>query len=196
MKLQSLGRTTSAANGITISTATNATPIVATIGAGHGLKNGDRIAISGVTTLTAANGIWTLGSVGATTGTLLGSAGNGAFGGTAAVAVVFDKTPFMRGHSAVAVIGNASGSAVFVGTALVEGSNQSDADWTSSAAYVDAATTIDVTDGVGSDGSTGQVAVPAATAGLGEVREVQMHRFMRFRASAYTSGGAVCSLLV
>ncbi len=196
MKFQSLGRVTSAANGITISSGTNATPIVATIGAGHGLKNDDRIAISGVTGLTAMNGIWTLSSVGATTGTLKGSVGNGTFGGTAAVAVVFDITPFMRGHSAVAFIGNASGQAVFVGTALIEGSNQSDADWTSSAAYVDAATTIDVTDGVGSDQSTGAVAIPAATAGLSEFREVRMHRFMRLRASAYTSGGAVAGILV
>jgi hypothetical protein len=122
--------------------------------------------------------------------------GNGVFGGTAAVAAVCDKTPFMRGHSAVAFLGNVPGSAVFVGTALFEGSNQSDADWTASAAYVDAATTIDVTDGVGSDISTGAVAIPAATAGVADAREVQMHKFMRVRCSAYTSGGAVGFLMV
>jgi hypothetical protein len=99
-KVQSLGSAGSAVAGILITSGTNATPIVATVTAGHGLKNGDRIAIAGVTGLTAMNGVWTLGSVGATTATLLGSVGNGAFGGTAVVGVVFDKTPFMKGHAA------------------------------------------------------------------------------------------------
>lgn len=103
LKLQSLGRAAGATTRcLTCSSTTNATPIVATLGAGHGLKNGDRIALQNITGNTAANGIWTLANVTATTAVLVGSSGNGTHGGTAKVGVVFDKTPFMRDHSAVA----------------------------------------------------------------------------------------------
>ena len=60
LKLRSLGTMSSAARGILITGGTNATPIVATVTAGHRLKDGDRIAIAGVTTLTAMNGDWTM----------------------------------------------------------------------------------------------------------------------------------------
>jgi hypothetical protein len=60
MKLNSLGTVSSAARGILITGGTNATPIVATLTAGHRQHNGDRIAIQGVTTLTAMNGEFTL----------------------------------------------------------------------------------------------------------------------------------------
>jgi len=99
-KVFSLGNAGSATGLLAISGATNATPIVITLAANHGLKNGDRIAIAGVTGNTNANGEWTLASVGATTATLLGSVGNGAFGGTVRVATIFDTTPGMRNHSA------------------------------------------------------------------------------------------------
>src|SRR5579885_2856453 len=100
VKVRSLGSVSSAARGILITSGTNATPIVATVTAGHGLKNDDRIAISGVTTLTAMNGEFSLDSVGATSATLRGSAGNGAFGGTAVVAAVMDRSPHIAKHSA------------------------------------------------------------------------------------------------
>lgn len=101
LKAQSLGSAGSAADLITISSTTNATPIVATFAANSGLKSGDRIAIAGITGNTQANGEWTLNMLTATTGQLVGSVGNGAHGGTARVARVFDTTPTMRGHSAV-----------------------------------------------------------------------------------------------
>jgi len=177
LKHLSLGSVAAAANGITISGGTNATPIVATLGAGHGLKDGDRIRIQGVTGLTAMNGTWTLKFTGANTAELVGSVGNGVFGGTASVAVVCDKTPFMEDHSAVVHLGNTPGAAVFVGTAVIEGCDE------------DTLTTwVDAVDELAN-------AVPAATAGIGIMREVKLHRYMRLRASAYTSGAANASLM-
>jgi hypothetical protein len=74
IKQRSLGTMSSAARGILITGGTNATPIVATITAGHRLKNGDRIAIAGVTTLTTMNGEFSVDTVAATTLNLTGSA--------------------------------------------------------------------------------------------------------------------------
>lgn len=189
LKTKSLGTVGSAAAGILITSGTNATPIVATITAGHRLKNGDRISIAGVTTLTAMNGDWTLGSVGAAVGTLLGSAGNGAFGGTASVAVICDATPFMYNHAGVLVMGNTPGAAVFVGTVVIEGADS-----------VDATQFYYTSSGVATAGFTsallsGEIAIPAATAGIGMTLEVKMYRYMRFRCSAYTSGNANAQLL-
>lgn len=189
LKSKSLGTVGSAAAGILITSGTNATPIVATITAGHRLKNGDRISIAGVTTLTAMNGDWTLGSVGAAVGTLLGSAGNGAFGGTASVAVVCDQTPFMYGHSAVLALGNTPGAAVFVGTVVIEGADSVDH---TQFYYTSAGV---ATAGFTSALMSGEIAIPAATAGIGMTLEVKMYRYMRFRCSAYTSGNANAQLL-
>jgi hypothetical protein len=174
-KVLGLGSVAAAANGITCSTSTNATPIVATFGAGHGLKNGDRVAISGITGNTAANGEWTLNFTAATTAQLLGSAGNGAHGGTAVVSVICDTTPHMKGHACCAVIGNTPGAAVFVGTLLIEGS----ADNTTFATALPG----------------GSEAIPAATAGIGISKEVVLSKYMRLRCSAYTSGAANAQLI-
>ena len=62
----------------TISAATNATPIVATI-TGHGHTTGDQVYISGGTTLTAINGWWPITKVTDDTFSLNGSIGNGAY---------------------------------------------------------------------------------------------------------------------
>lgn len=175
LKVQSLGNVASAAAGILVTGGTNATPIVATITAGHGLKNGDRIVISGVTGLTAMNGEWELEFTAATTAKLLGSVGNGTYGGTAAVAVLCDRTPFLPRYSVAAHIGNTPGAAVFVGTLLIEGSGDNS---TFATALF-----------------TGQEAIPAATAGIGMIREVMLAKYMRLRASAYTSGAANCVLM-
>ena len=175
IKVVSLGNVGSAAAGILITGGTNATPIVATITAGHGLNNNNRIAISGVTGLTSMNGEWDLEFTAATTVKLLGSVGNGTYGGTAAVAVLCDETPFLPNYSAAAHIGNTSGAAVLVGTVLVEGSGDNT---TFATALV-----------------TGQEAVPAATAGIGMIREVKLSKYMRFRASAWSSGAGNCVLM-
>jgi hypothetical protein len=175
IKVLSLGSVGSAAAGILISDGTNATPIVATIGAGHGLKNGDRITISGVTGNTAMNGDWELEFTAATTVKLLGSVGNGTTAGTIAVAVLCDRTPFLPNYSVAGHIGNTSGAAVLVGTVLIEGSGDNSTFATALA--------------------TGQEAIPAATAGIGMIREVKLSKYMRFRASAWTSGNGNCVLM-
>lgn len=73
-----------AAANTTITNATNATPIVVTTGGNHHLYNNQQINISGVTGNTAANGDWTITWLTATTFSLNGSVGNGAYvaGGT------------------------------------------------------------------------------------------------------------------
>lgn len=190
IKARSLGSFTSAARGILITSGTNATPIVATVTAGHGLKNDERIAIAGVTTLTAMNGEWSIDSVGATAATLRGSAGNGAFGGTAVVSLLCDRTPFQPRHSAVVVIGNTPGSAVFVGTLVIEGADSLDATqhyYTNSSGVATA--------GFRDMVPSGEAAIPAATAGIGWAVEVSLARYMTARCSAYTSGGANARLL-
>lgn len=98
-----------------ISGATNATPIVITVAANSGLKTGDRIAISGITGNTGANGEWTIEAVTATTFKLLGSVGNGTYGGTPRCALIFDKTPLHEDHNAMLTMGGN-----LVGTLLLE----------------------------------------------------------------------------
>lgn len=189
IKTRSLGAVSSAARGILITSGTNATPIVATVTAGHRLKNGDRIAIAGVTTLTAMDGEWELSNVGATTATLIGSAGNGAFGGTAVVAVLCDRTPFQPRHSALALIGQPSG-AVFVGTLVLEGADSVDPTqfyYTNSSGVATA--------GFRDLVPSGEAAIPAATAGQVLGVEVSLAKYMTIRASAYTSGVAIGQLM-
>lgn len=191
MKSMSLGSVSSAARGILATSGTNATPIVATVTAGHRLKTGDRIGIVGVTTLTAMNGDWTVEWVSDTTYKLLGSRGNGAFGGTAVVAALCDRTPFHAKSQGVVFIGQPSG-AVFVGTLVVEGADQRKADNTEFG-YTDSAGAY--ASGFTSALRSGEVAIPAATAGQAMCFEVNIMRYMTLRASAYTSGVA-CGTLV
>lgn len=66
-----------------VTAATNASPIVLTIGS-HSIQVGEPVIVDGVRGNTAANGFWTVSAVTATTITLSGSAGNAAYtsGGT------------------------------------------------------------------------------------------------------------------
>jgi hypothetical protein len=186
IKQRSLGTCSSAARGILITGGTNATPIVATITAGHRLKNGDRIGIVGVTTLTSMNGDFPVDTVAATTANLTGSVGNGAFGGTAVVAVLCDQTPFNPRHSAIAMINQPSG-AVFVGTLVFEYADQRKSDNTEFG-YTD--TSGNYSSGLTSALKSGEIAIPAATAGQVMALEVSLARYMTMRCSAYTSGVA------
>jgi hypothetical protein len=187
IKVRSLGSFTSAARGILITGGTNATPIVATVTAGHGMKTDDRIGIVGVTTLTSMDGDWSLDAVGATAATLRGSVGNGAFAGTAVVAVLCDRTPFNKGHAAIVMLGNTPGQAVFVGTLVIEGADSMDStlanfQYTNSSGVA--------TNGFADKVPSGEAAIPAATAGIGWELEVALSKYMTARCSAYTSGGA------
>jgi hypothetical protein len=68
-----------------LSAATNATPIVCTTGTPHGLTTGNVVTVAGVTGNTNANGTKRVNVLSATTFELVGSAGNGVFGGTGTV---------------------------------------------------------------------------------------------------------------
>lgn len=175
MRKQGLGNIAAAANGITISTTTNATPIVATFNAGHGLKNLDRVAITGITGNTAANGEWSLNFTGAATAQLLGSQGNGTHGGSPVVSVLCDTSPFRYGRRAVALAHGRAGVAVLVGTVLFEGSDDN-------SSFADAR-------------SSGEEAIPAGANTFEHMLEVTLKRYMRFRCSAFTSGGAAGELI-
>jgi hypothetical protein len=185
-KLKCLGTVSSAAAGITISSSTNATPIVVTLGAGHGLKEGDRIAIAGVTGNTNANGSWRLSSVGATTATLVGSVGNGTHGGTVRVGVMMDETPTMRNHSAALhTYGN------LVGTVDIEvydnlddfGAGVNNAGVTAPVLAPSAAT-----QSAGSSSTPAKSTITAAVTNAGLAAEVKLQRIMRMVCTAFTSG--------
>lgn len=136
------------------------------------------------------NGEWSIDSVGATAATLRGSAGNGAFGGTAVVSLICDRTPFNPRHSAAVLIGNTPGQAVLVGTIVIEGADSIDATqhyYTNSSGVATA--------GFRDMVPSGEAAIPAATAGIGWALEVSLARYMTARCSAYTSGGANARLL-
>lgn len=66
---------------LTVSGATNATPIVVTTATDHERKTNDRVRIEGVLGNTAANGSWALTVINSTQFSLTGSAGNGAYAG-------------------------------------------------------------------------------------------------------------------
>lgn len=69
---------------LTVTGATNLSPITITTSANHGLRTGARVTITGVGGNTAANGIWIITYASDTTFTLNGSTGNGTYttGGT------------------------------------------------------------------------------------------------------------------
>lgn len=185
-KVVSLGSVGSAAAGITISSSTNATPIVVTLGAGHNLKNGDRIAIAGVTGNTNANGEWTLASVGATTATLLGSVGNGTHGGTVRVGVIMDTTPHMQNHSAAMHLGGN-----LVGTLDIESyANYADfaAGANNNGAVAPVLSPSIGTASAGSSSTPAKTTITAAATNAGFVAEVKLARIMRSVVTAYTSG--------
>jgi len=177
MQMRSLGQIGGNVRGIVATGGTNATPIVATLTAGHGLKNGDRITITGVTGLTAMNGDWTVAAAAATTIALEGSVGNGTFGGTPVIAVLCDRTPFMPRYSAVARV-NAHGTGVTVAPILTVAVNSSDDNVTFATAVL---------------GPTGIPAITAA--GYGVCVEIGLKKYMEAIGSGFTSGLATVQLL-
>ncbi len=189
LKTRSLGNLGSAARGILITAGAAATPWVATVTAGHRLKVGDRVGVTGITTQTGSNGDWTVSAVAATTATMEDSSAVGAYAGTSVVAVLCDKTPFMPRHSAVAFIGQPDG-AVLVGTVVLEA-----ADTRSNTAFSYTNSSGVDTAGFKSALKSGEIAIPAATAGQAFGLEVDLSRYMTVRASAWTSGAAHAFLM-
>lgn len=201
MMVRHLGSATSQARGITISSISNASPHVATLGALHGIpslaQNPNnalrRYGIFGATGGTSANGIWSLRSTGTNTFALEGSQTNGAVTVTnAVIAAIMDSTPFMKGHSAVAIARPMADQIAFDGTFAVMG-NKSDA------------TNAEILAGSSSDLATyfedcvSDVAwsVPGATNdGITEFRNITLRRWMYMNVSAYTAGGLEVDLLI
>jgi len=214
MLLRNLGTVAGATGrGITLSSSTNATPIVATLGALHGVPSMAqnpvpclrRYGIFGVTTQTACNGIWSLTSTGTNTFSLDGSAGNGAATVTnSVVTLINDQVPFMSGHAAVAFIGNAVdqvaadltftiqgnklGNPAYGGQSAVDGATDAEiiaADSSTISTYFEDSTsdTSFVTPGPTNDGTT-------------EMRNVRLRRWMFLNVSAWTAGGISGSLIV
>ena len=198
-KLQSLGTAGSAADTLTISGSTNATPIVITLGAGHGKKSGDRIAIAGITGNTNANGEWTLNFTGTNTAQLLGSVGNGTHGGTVRVARIFDQTPMMKDHSSVLSMGgNLVGSVTFTAfNSYAEfAANDNSLLGAVSAPIVSSGVTgvanKNATSASSSTKATSVLAMTAAMQGL-EV-EFKLPRYLHTAVTAYTSGSTYPTL--
>lgn len=188
IKTQSIGSAGSAVQGLLISGATNATPIVLTLAALHGLKNGDRIAVAGITGNTGANGEWTVASVGATAATLVGSVGNGTYGGTPRVAVINDTTPMMKGHSASAwVAGNG------VATMDIE-AYESYADFAAgqnnAGAVAPVLTPSGVTNSAGSASTPAKTTIGLVATNAGFGYEIKLPRYLRMVLTAWTSGTA------
>jgi hypothetical protein len=184
-----------------ISGATNATPIVITVAANSGLKTGDRVAISGITGNTGANGEWTLEYVSATTFKLLGSAGNGTYGGTPRLALIFDKTPLHEDHNALLTLGGN-----LVGTVLLEAfasyaefaaGDNSLGGAVSAPVQTSALSFITNTNATSASLSTiaSSSVVMAATAEAVPL-PMKLPRYLRVSCSAYTSGsitGLICA---
>ncbi len=193
IKTRSLGSAGSAVQLLLVTGGTNATPIVATFAANSGLKTGDRVAISGITGLTAMNGEWTVEYVSATTFKLLGSVGNGTYGGTPRCAQIFDTTPNKEGASTLLLMGGNG-----VATLLLEafGSYAEFAAGDNSLGGAVSAPVVSsshsfVTNVNATSASLSTIAsssiVVAATA-EGTPLELKLPRYLRASLSAYTSG--------
>lgn len=76
---------------LTVTNATNATPIVVTTSTPHDLSTGHSVSITGVGGNSAANGTWIISVTGANTFNLIGSSGNGAYtsGGTVSAGLLY-----------------------------------------------------------------------------------------------------------
>lgn len=79
----------------TISAATNATPIACTTSVAHGFQSDDFVDINGALVLTAMNGRWRVTVTGATTFTLNGSTGNGAYTASSASVKKLSESDFV-----------------------------------------------------------------------------------------------------
>ncbi len=193
VKALSIGSAGSAVGMHLISAASNATPIVITVAANSGLKSGDRIAVSGITGNTGANGEWTLAAVTATTFQLLGSVGNGTYGGTPRVALIFDKTPHMEDHSMyLQTQGNLVGSILLesFGSYAEFAAGSNSLLGTVTPPVISGATGIvtntTATSASSSTIASSTIAIAAINEGFG--CEIKPAKYMRCSVSAYTSG--------
>lgn len=199
IKAKSIGSAGSAVDMILITGATNATPIVITVAANSGLKTGDRLAVAGITGNTGANGEWTLEAVTATTFKLLGSVGNGTYGGTPRAAQIFDQTPLMANHSAVMSL-SGSGACTLTLTAFNSYAEFSAND-NSLGGFVQAPVASGAAQGVTNTNATSASTSTKATSALviaatnaGGEYEIKLPRYLHATLSAYTSGTLVATV--
>lgn len=199
LKALSLGSAGSAVQMLLISGATNATPIVITVAANSGLKTGDRVAIAGITGNTGANGIWELEAVTATTFKLLGSVGNGTYGGTPRCAQVFDRTPTMKGHTGVMQFaGNLVGTVTLTAYASLAEFTAND---NSLGGFVAAPVKSSAVQGVTNTNATSASTSTKATSALvlaatnaGSEYEINMPYILHAEVTAYTSGTGIATV--
>jgi hypothetical protein len=87
-----IGYTSLSATSLSITAATNASPIILTVPA-HGYSNGDQVQVTGVQGNLAANGVWVVAGVTTNTFQLTSSTGSGAYagGGTVAIATFHSR---------------------------------------------------------------------------------------------------------
>lgn len=199
LKAKSLGSAGSAVDMLLITGGTNATPIVATFAANSGLKTGDRVAIAGITGLTAMNGEWELEAVTATTFKLLGSVGNGTYGGTPRCALVLTQTPLMRGHSAVLqVAGNLVGTITLTAFESLSEFTANDNSLLGAvsaplvSSSVQGVTNVNATSASSSTKATSALVIAATNAGA--EYEVRLPRYLHATVSAYTSGTGILTV--
>lgn len=196
IKVRSLGTVAGAVRGIVATAFSIATPSVGTFTAGHRLKDGDRIGISGCTVDVSINGDWSVDTVAATTMNITGSKVTLTVAGTIICAALCDRSPFLPRHSALFMYADQGGvaNANFVGTVVIEAADRLDPA-SAGTFYYDSSTGVD-TGGFKSALKTGEIAIPAqATAGGGWLGlEVNLSRYMAFKASSHTSGNAYACL--
>jgi len=197
---RSLGVLASAARGITVSSISNASPHVATLGALHNIPSLAqnprdalrRFALFGSTGSAAANGIFSLVSTGTNTFSLPNTTTGGAVTVTnTVIAAVFDQTPFMKGHAAVAYAHRTADQLVLDGTFAVMGSKS---DATDAEILASDSTTL----ATYFEDCINDVAwsVPGATNdGIDEMRNVDLRRMMYAVCSAHAAGGMELDLL-
>jgi hypothetical protein len=199
LKAKSLGSAGSAVQMLLVTGGTNATPIVATFAANSGLKSGDRVAIAGITGLTAMNGIWTVEMVTATTYKLLGSVGNGTYGGTPRCAQVFDQTPTMQNHSAVLQFGgNLVGTVTLTAYASLAEFTANDNSLLGTvvapvvSSSVQGVTNTNATSASSSTKATSALVLAATNAG--SEYEVKLPYILHAEVTAYTSGTGIATV--
>lgn len=198
---RSLGKVSSAVRGITTSGISNASPHVATLAANHGIPSVAqnkrdclrRFGLFGSTGSAPANGIFTLVSTGANTFALPNTTTAGAVTVTkTVVCAIFDQSPFMKGHAAVAVAMNIADQVAADLTFLVMGNKSGSTDDEILATDSDSLATY-------FEDCVNDVAwsVPGATNdGLTETRNIDLRRWMYLDVSAYTAGGIGVDLIV
>jgi hypothetical protein len=135
----------------------------------------------------------------ATTYQLMGSVGNGTYGGTPRACQIFDATPTMKGHSGVLQIGgNLIGTLTFT---AYESLAEFTANDNSLLGLVVAPIVSNAVQGVTNTNATSASSSTKATSALvmaltnaGSEYEVKLSKYLHATISAYTSGTAIATV--